>query len=122
MIDKNLTYAIIGASNNQDKYGYKVLMDLHQAGYKVVPINPKGGEIAGLKVYPDLKSYDKKIDTAIFILPPDIAERILPEIKAVGIKTVWFQPGSESREGIKYCQNNGLEYIANACIMIEKNK
>ncbi len=122
MIDKNFTYAIVGASNNPEKYGYKVLMDLYGAGYKVVPINPKGGEIANLKVYKNLQEYAEKIDVAVFIVPPEIAESILPQVIVKGIKRVWFQPGSESQNSIKYCQENNLECIANACIMIEKSK
>lgn len=45
MIDKNFIYAVVGASNNEEKYGYKVFKDLLDAGYKVLPINPSEKEI-----------------------------------------------------------------------------
>ena len=122
MIDKNLNYVIIGATNNQEKYGYKVLMDLLQAGYKVIPVNPKGGEIGGLKVFPNLASISEKVDVVIFVVPPAVTVEVLPQVKAKGISRVWLQPGSESEQAIKYCQENDLDCIHNACIMIEKNK
>jgi len=120
MIDKNQTYAVIGASTDEKKYGYQVLKDLHDAGYKVIPINPKGGEILGLKVYPDIKNVPEKIDVAIFVVPPAVTESILPQVKALAIKKVWLQPGSESAAAIKYCQANGLDCAHDACIMIER--
>jgi predicted CoA-binding protein len=40
MINKNFLYAVVGTSNNKEKYGYKVFKDLLNAGYKVLPINP----------------------------------------------------------------------------------
>jgi len=122
MIDKNLNYAIIGATNNQEKYGYKVLMDLHQAGYKVIPVNPKGGEIAGLKVFPNLSSITEKVDVVIFVVPPAVTAEVLPQVKDKGILNVWMQPGSESEQAIKYCQDIGLQYVVKACIMVEKNR
>jgi len=122
MIDKNSTYAVIGASADEKKYGYKVLKDLAEAGYKVFPINPKGGRILGLKVFPDLASLPVQIDIAVFTVPPAVTEAVLPQVKERGIKKVWFQPGSESEAGIEFCRKNGIEYIARACIMLEKNK
>ena len=122
MINKNQTYAVVGASANEEKYGYKVFKDLLEAGYRVMPVNPKGGEILGSKVYPDIKSVPEKIDVAIFVVPPAVTEKILPEVKALAIKKVWLQPGSESEKAFGYCQNNNLDCIHDACIMIERAK
>lgn len=40
MIDKKLHYGVIGASNDEEKYGHKVFRDLLENGYHVTPINP----------------------------------------------------------------------------------
>lgn len=120
MLAKDQTYAVIGASNDAEKYGHKVLKDLHESGYKVVPINPKGGEILGLKVFPDLARVPVQIDTAVFVVPPAVTEAILPQIKERGIKNVWLQPGSESQAAIAYCRNHGIDCVAHACIMIAR--
>ena len=65
MINKNFLYAVVGASNNEEKYGHKVFKDLLDAGYKVVPINPSEQEILGEKVYPTLSEVRKNIDVVI---------------------------------------------------------
>lgn len=121
MIDKKITYAVIGVSKNAKKYGYKVFKDLKEAGYNVIPINPHEKEILGAKVYKDIFEVNSKIDMVIFVVPPIITEKILLSVKKLGIGKVWLQPGSESKKSIEYCRQNKIECIHNACIMVNKN-
>jgi uncharacterized protein len=121
MINKNYNYAIIGASNNEEKYGYKVLKDLLNKGFNVIPFNIKEKEILGLKVYCSLSDYyidNQKIDVVIFIVPSKITETVLLEVKKLNINKVWMQPGSESQDSIEYCKENNIELIHNDCIII----
>lgn len=113
--------AIVGASKNPEKYGYKVLADLQAAGWSVVPINPKEELILNLKVYPSILQVPEKIDGVVFVTPPAVTEQVLVEVKQLGIKDVWFQPGSANQEVIDFCQANDIHYINDACIMVQKN-
>jgi len=122
MIDKNFTYAVIGASANQEKYGFKVFKDLKEAGFKVIPINPSLKELLNIKAYPLLTVVPVKIDVAIFVVPPPITETILEEAKKLGIKKVWLQPGSESQRAIDFCQKNKIECIHDSCIIIDQKR
>ncbi|MBU0625937.1 CoA-binding protein [Patescibacteria group bacterium] len=81
MIDKNFMYAVVGASNHEGKYGYKVFKDLLDGGYKVIPIHPSETEILGEHTYPTLSDYEGSIDVVIFVVPPEVTEMILSEIK-----------------------------------------
>ncbi len=92
MINKNFLYAVVGASNNEEKYGYKVFKDLLDGKYKVIPINPNEKEILGNKVYPTLSATKQKIDVVIFVTPPTVTEKVLEEVNALNIKNVWMQP------------------------------
>ena len=120
MIDKNLAYAVVWASNDENKYGHKVFRDLLDAGYHVVPINPNEKEILWEKVYPTLSDYDQKIDVVIFVVPPKVTEMILDEVKQLKITHVRMQPWSESQNAIKFCEINNIECIHDACIMIQR--
>ncbi len=122
MINKNFLYAIVGASNNTEKYGYKVFKDLLDAGYKVLPINPTEKEILGKEVYPTLSDSEQKIDTVIFVTQPNITEKVLEEVQKLKIKNVWLQPWSQSDAAIAFCKKNDIECIHDACIMIQKNR
>lgn len=92
MINKDFLYAVVGASNNKEKYGYKVFKDLLDGGYKVIPINPNEKEILKTDVYPTLSATEKKIDVVIFVTPPVVTEKILEEVKQLKIQNIWMQP------------------------------
>lgn len=130
MIDKNFIYAVVWANNDQNKYWYKVFEDLLNAWYKVIPINPNEEEILGEKCYKNLSEYNKKIDFVIFVVPPQITEKILEEVRDINIarwelciRQVWMQPWSESKKAILFCEENNINFVTNSCIMIQrKNK
>ena len=119
-VDKKYAYAIVGASNNTDKFGYKVLLDLLEAGFNAIPINPKREYIEDIKVYHFLRDVPQKIDVAIFIVPPIVTEKVLLEVKELGINKVWMQPGSSSEDAIKYCEENSIDCMHDVCVMIQK--
>ena len=122
MINKKFLYAVVGASNNKEKYGYKVFKDLLDSGYKVIRINPGEKKILGEKVYPTLSNVKKKIDIVIFVTQPKITEKILEDIKILEIQNVWLQPGAQSDAAIQFCKKNNIECIHDACIMIQRKK
>ena len=69
--------AVIGASNQSLKVGYMVMKSLlSNPELKIYPINPKLGEIEGLKVHPSIESINA--DLAIVAVP---ANRVLEVVK-----------------------------------------
>ena len=63
-------FAVIGASRDKNKYGYKIFADLRSAGYKVYPVNPNAESIDGVKCYPSLSSLPEKPAVVDFVVPP----------------------------------------------------
>jgi len=121
MLNKKNIYAIVGATKDEQKYGYKVTKNLKDLGYNVIPINLREKEILGLKVYKSILDVYLHIDVVIFVVPPVVTENILRNVKKAKIDRVWLQPGSESDEAIEYCKKNDIECIYNTCIIL-KNK
>lgn len=119
-IDKNNVYAVIGVSKNPEKYGHRVFKDLTSAGYNVYPVNPNKSEILRHKVYTQLSDINEQVDVVIFVVPPQVTLEVLREVNELGIKSAWFQPGSESPEALEYCKTNDIESVHDACIMIER--
>lgn len=120
LIAKNLNYAIVGASNNPEKYGHRVMKDLLESGYQVFPINLKEKEILGVSVSPTLQDVPAPIDVVITIVPPHVTEEIVKEANAMSLKHIWMQPGSESAAAIKYCEDNDMVCIHDKCIMVAR--
>ena len=74
--------AVVGASSKPQKIGYVVLENLKNNGYggRIYPINPKGGEILGFKVYTSIEEVpEDKIDLTIITLPAEITVDIIED-------------------------------------------
>jgi len=80
--------AVIGASSKPNKLSYGVLHNLATHGYDgpVYPVNPKGGEILDLKVYPSVADVPDPADLAVIILPPELSIRTLEACGERGFK------------------------------------
>ncbi|MBN2568910.1 MAG: acetate--CoA ligase family protein [Deltaproteobacteria bacterium] len=79
--------AIVGASYNEDKIGYKVTQNIINGGYKgrIYPINPQGGEILGVPVHKKVEDVEQDIDLACIVVP---AKYVFDVIKSCAKKNV----------------------------------
>lgn len=112
-------FAVVGASANREKYGNKVLRVYQQNQLDVVPVNPAGGEIEGLAAYADLPSIPGTIDGVSIITPPKVTEQVVAQALALGIKSIWMQPGAESAEAVELAEAAGANVIAGGpCILV----
>jgi predicted CoA-binding protein len=115
-------WAIVGASGDPSKFGYRVFRNLQQAGYIVYPVNPKGGELLGAQVYPSLADLPHPPEVVDTVVPPAVTEQVVKEMHELGLPRVWMQPGSESEAAIAYCRDHGIQVIYNACAMVHRRQ
>lgn len=113
-------WAVVGASTDQSKFGYKVFRSLREAGYVVYPVNPKGGELEGATVYPSLAELPQTPDVIDIVVPPPVTEQIVSEVHKLGLDRVWMQPGAESDAAITFCEAHDIQVIHGACAMVWK--
>lgn len=113
-------WAVVGVSENKEKYGYIIWRDLRNAGYTVYAVNPRLDSIEGQPCYPSVKDIPEKPDVVDLVIPPAATVQVIRDCLEAGIKRVWFQPGSESEEAIQLAQDGGMEVVHDACIMIQK--
>lgn len=105
------SFAVVGASADREKYGNKVLRAYLQAGRRVFPVNPTGGEIEGQKSYPDIASLPEPVHGISIVTPPAVTEKIVEQAAAAGIRYLWMQPGAESPAAIRKAEALGLTLI-----------
>ena len=91
--NKNNLIALIGASNDKNKYGNKILLDLVSKGHNVVPVNPKETFIAGLKSYNNISELSEKPSIINFVVPPSVGYELTKELVESGYDNFWYQPG-----------------------------
>ena len=115
-------WAVIGASNKKDRYGYKILKKLQQHNYEVYAINPGCENIELAKCYKGLKQLPNLVECVNMVVNPKISMQVLDTINELKIKNVWFQPGSFNKEVIKKANELNLNIINEYCILVELRK
>jgi len=112
-------WAVVGATQNKAKFGYKVMKRLMDYDYNVYPVNPSYDEIDGLKCYKSLIEIDGHIDVVNMIVNPKLGLQFLEEATQKGIKYIWCQPGAENEELIEKAKEKGLIIAPNSCVLVE---
>ena len=113
------TFAVSGASRDEEKYGYKVYKALKNAGYTVYAVNPNADEIDGDPCYPGMFSLPGTVDCLVTVTPPDVTENTIREAAHLRVPYLWMQPGSESVAAYNLGQASSMRIIAGGpCIMV----
>jgi len=90
------TVAVLGASDNPERYAYKAIEKLAGKGFAVIPVNPALKEVLGLQVLPSLGEIDTKLDTVSVYLSAQRSTQLAAEIVAIKPGRVIFNPGAEN--------------------------
>lgn len=112
-------WAVVGATDNTEKFGYKIFKALKAAGYNVYPVNPGINEIIGEKCYPSLKDLPMVPEVVNVVVPPKVGEQIMNNCAEIGIKNVWLQPGANASSVVELAKNLGLSVVDQHCVLVE---
>lgn len=87
--------AIIGASAILGKPGHEVIRNIQANRYlgKLFLVNPKGGEILGLPVYPSIFDLPTGIDLGVIILPAKDTRQAIKDCAVQGIRNLVLSAG-----------------------------
>ncbi len=93
--------AVVGAGERPTSSGGAVLRNLRASGYagRIVPINPKGGEIDGLKVAVSLRDLESPVDLVAVLVRPDSILEVVTEAADTGHKNILILPGGFAEAG-----------------------
>jgi predicted CoA-binding protein len=109
--------AVIGASNDRQKFGNRAVRAYRQQGYTVVPINPHEAEVEGLKAYRSILDVPGPVDLASFYVPPEVGEQLIADVARKGVTEVWLNPGADSDELVARANALSLRPIV-ACSIV----
>ena len=110
------TIAVVGASSTVGKPGHDIPRYLQSQGYRIVPVNPRGGEILGERAFASLRDVDIPIDVVDVFRPPEEALAVARDAIAIGAKVLWFQKDTDSDEGVTAAADAGLTVITKRCM------
>ena len=93
--------AVIGASANPSKLSFSVVHNLTRHGYtgSIYPVNPKGGEILGHKVYTSILKVPDPVDLAVIMVNARIVPDALEQCGQRGLKAAIVVSGGFKETG-----------------------
>lgn len=119
---KRKVWAVVGATDRKEKFGYKIYKNLKLSGYTVYPVNPHYQSVDGDICYESLLKLPVLPEVVDMVVSPKIGDKFVEEAAKLGVDIIWFQPGAESEELVNKAKNLGLNVVYNTCVMIESDK
>lgn len=110
--------AIAGVSRSGKGFGNSVLKDLREKGYEAFPVHPEAETLQGMPVAKSVAELPLGIGGLIIVVPPEQSEKLVKEAGEAGIELIWMQPGAESDEAIRICEQYGITCITGQCVMM----
>lgn len=111
------TVAVVGASSDPKKFGNKAVRAYLNQGWDVYPVNPRGGEVEGFRVYTALEDIPVKLDRITLYVPPQVGLTLLPVIAKLQPAELFVNPGAESDELLERARALGLDPVV-ACSIL----
>jgi len=110
--------AVVGFSRSGKKFGNMAGKELISRGYEIFPVHPNATEIDGITCYPNLKSLVGKADALLVSIPSARVPPVLEEAAQAGLKNIWLQQGSWSKEVQQTADRLGLPVVSKKCILM----
>lgn len=107
---------VIGASLNSLRYSYKAIHKLVDKGHPVLAIGLRIGEVAGVEIIKNNKSFEN-INTVSLYLNPQRQVAFYDYIVLLKPKRVLFNPGTENPEFYNILNENNIE-CEEACTLV----
>ncbi len=96
MKKKSETVAVLGASDNPERYSNRAVRLLLEHGHHPIPVNPRLEKVEDLPVAPSLGDIEEPVDTLTLYLSPERLEPLRDDILALKPGRVIFNPGTET--------------------------
>ncbi|MBW2622732.1 MAG: CoA-binding protein [Deltaproteobacteria bacterium] len=122
--------AIFGSVGREGSFANRMMITQKAFGYegRLYPVSPKGGEVAGQKVYRNIREIEGPVDLASVAVPARVVPEVLRDCLEFGVPGVEIQTSgfaeTGEREGIELQKeivkiaNKGLRLIGPNCFGI----
>jgi uncharacterized protein len=110
------TIAVVGISRHPFKPSQRIPKYLQEQGYRIRPVNPRGGSVLGEPVARSLAEVDGPVDVVDVFRPAEEAPKIARQAIDIGAKVLWLQEGIESQEAKRIAEAAGLTVVMNRCM------
>jgi predicted CoA-binding protein len=113
------TIAVVGCSPDPGRDSNHVARVLIERGHRVVPVNPRAGEILGRRCFPSLRDVPEPIEMVdVFRRSSEVAA-IARDAVAIGARILWLQLGVIDAGAAEEAAGAGLTVVMDRCPVIE---
>jgi predicted CoA-binding protein len=116
------TVAIVGMSADPQKASSFVASYLQHEGYRIIPVNPRGGHVLGETIYPDLISIPEPVDIVDVFRPSADVPPFARQAVAIKAKALWLQLRIVSFEAAEIATAAGLDVVMDRCLKMEHGR
>ena len=116
IVKEATTIAVVGASNDPEKYSHEVASYLMEQGYRIIPVNPSEEEVLGERAYDTVDQIPERVDVVDVFLPPEKTPEIAEDAVQAGAKALWLQEGIENEQTRQIAEEGGLAYVEDRCM------
>ena len=121
-LKKAKTIAVVGLSTREETAAYRVSKLMQEAGYTIIPVNPKlaGQTILGELTYASLQEIPVHVDIVDVFRRSAFLADVARDFTETDAGLFWAQLGLESQEAEEVLRQAGRHQIVmNKCIKIE---
>jgi uncharacterized protein len=116
------TITVVGASADPGKAAHRVPAHMQARGWRIVPVNLRGGVLLGEPAYRTLADLPGPPGLVDVFRPPGQAADVARQAVAAGATAVWLQLGITSAEARAIAADAGLLYVENRCLSVEQRR
>jgi predicted CoA-binding protein len=111
--------AVVGISANPDRPSHWIARYLIEQGYEVVGVNPGMPKIEGIRVVGSLRDIPGPLEIVDVFRSPDAIPALIEELRPLGARVLWLQPGAENDDAAETARDLGMEVVSGPCIYQE---
>lgn len=109
--------AVLGVSNNPERYAYQAVKLLAEMDYAVFPVHPSARPIDDIYCYPKLAEISEPLDTVSIYLSEKNSTPLINEIISSAPRRIILNPGAENAALKSKCIDAGIQVIE-ACTLV----
>ena len=111
--------AIAGVSRNEKSFSAQVAKHLSQLGYNLWYVNPQfePHEVENQRIR-SIAMLPANVNHLLVLTSKGQTESVVQQAIAKGIKNVWIQQYSQTRQALELAQHNSLNMVHNQCVLM----
>src|SRR5579875_2777207 len=116
------TITVVGATADPAKAAHYVPAHMQRQGWRIIPVNPRGGEVLGQPVHATLAEVPGPVGLVDVFRPSAQTPEVARQAVAAGATALWLPLGITSGEARRIAEDAGLLYVEDRCLIVEQRR